>query len=268
MTYPIEREVEIDEEKIKLTFYSGLTVFIGPNGSGKTRVLKKLKKCSFDHINAFQIRYLSSNRIGDLEQYRSKIDEYNYGDSDYIVGNEATRRVKHQIEIAKGDFFVMDDRKDVFIKVSERLSVLFNRNMFIRWDSGQLKVFFSKKGSNKEYSVALEASGLLNLVSILAALYDDEIKVLLIDEPEVSLHPQLQRFVLNEIKKVAGDYNEQGKKLIVMSTHSTEIIDINKVNDLPNYVFFLDDGSSPKQIEPLDDVLKNKKLKELIIRMS
>ena len=99
-------------------------------------------------------------------------------------------------------------------------------------------------------------------------MYDDEIKVLLIDEPEVSLHPQLQRFVLNEIKKVAGDYNEQGKKLIVMSTHSTEIIDINKVNDLPNYVFFLDDGSSPKQIEPLDDVLKNKKLKELIIRMS
>lgn len=53
-----------------------------------------------------------------------------------------------------------------------------------------------------------------------------------------------------------------------MATHSTEMIAINKVNDLPNYVFFLDDGSAPKQIEPSDDVLKNKKLKELIIRMS
>ena len=74
--------------------------------------------------------------------------------------------------------------------------------------------------------------------------------------------------MLNEIKKVTGDYNEQGKKLIVMSTHSTEMIAINKVNDLPNFVFFLDDGSAPKQIEPSDDVLKNKKLKELIIRMS
>ena len=268
MTYPIEKEIEINNEIIKWTLYSGLTILIGPNGSGKTRVLKKLKKCSFDDIDVSQIRYLSSNRIGDLEEYRSKTNQFDYENSDYNLGDKETGRVKHQIEIAKGDFFVMADRKDVFIKVSERLSVLFNRNMFIRWDSGQLKVFFSKKDSDEEYSVTLEASGLLNLVSILAALYDDEIKVLLIDEPEVSLHPQLQRFVLNEIKKVAGDYNEQGKKLIVMSTHSTEMIAINKVNDLPNYVFFLDDGSAPKQIEPSDDVLKNKKLKELIIRMS
>ena len=44
MTYPIEKEVEINKEIIKLTFYSGLTILIGPNGSGKTRVLKKLKK--------------------------------------------------------------------------------------------------------------------------------------------------------------------------------------------------------------------------------
>jgi len=239
MTYPIEKEVEINEEIIKLTIYSGLTILIGPNGSGKTRVLKQLKKCSFDDIDISQIRYLSSNRIGDLEQYRSRINQYDYSNDDYTLGDKSTKRAKHQIEIAKGDFFVMDDRKDVFIKVSERLSVLFNRNMFIRWDSGKLKVFFSKKDSDKEYSVILEASGLLNLVSM-----------------------------LNEIKKVAGDYNEQGKKLIVMSTHSTEMIDINKVNDLPNYVFFLDDGSAPKQIEQSDDVLKNKKLKELIIRMS
>ena len=45
MTYPIEKEVEINEEIIKLTIYSGLTILIGPNGSGKTRVLKQLKKC-------------------------------------------------------------------------------------------------------------------------------------------------------------------------------------------------------------------------------
>lgn len=268
MIYPIKREVEINEEKIELTFNSGLTILIGPNGSGKTRVLKKLKNCNFDNVSISQIRYLSSNRIGDMEEYRSKINQYDYIQENYNLGDIQTKKAKHKIEIAKGDFFVMADRKDVFIKVSERLSVLFNRNMFIRWDSGQLKVFFSKKDSNEEYSIILEASGLLNLISILAALYDDEIKVLLIDEPEVSLHPQLQRFVLNEIKKVAGDYNEQGKKLIVMSTHSTEMIDIKKVNDLSNYAFFLDDESTPKQIEPSDDVLKNKKLKELIIRMS
>ena len=55
----------------------------------------------------------------------------------------------------------MDERKDVFIKVSERLSVLFNRNIFIRWDAGQMKVFFGKTDSEQEYSVAAEASGLV-----------------------------------------------------------------------------------------------------------
>ena len=86
MTYPIEKEIEINKEIIRLTFYSGLTILIGPNGSGKTRVLKKLKKCSFDDIDVSQIRYLSSNRIGDLEQYRSKINQYNYENSDYNLG--------------------------------------------------------------------------------------------------------------------------------------------------------------------------------------
>lgn len=67
-----------------------------------------------------------------MEQYKSKINQYDYENSDYNLGDKKTGRAKHQIEIAKGDFFVMADRKDVFIKVSERLSVLFNRNMFIK----------------------------------------------------------------------------------------------------------------------------------------
>ena len=73
-----------------------------------------------------------------------------------------------------------------------------------------LKVFFARidSDSSESYSSAREASGLLHLVSILAALYDDEVGCLLIDEPEVSLHPQLQAFLLEEIKKVAGRNNE------------------------------------------------------------
>lgn len=57
---------------------------------------------------------------------------------------------------------------------------------------------------NSPYSSGREASGLLHLVGILSALYDDEVGVLLIDEPEVSLHPQLQAFLLKEISRVAG----------------------------------------------------------------
>ena len=65
------------------------------------------------------------------------------------------------------------------------------------------------------------------LLGFLSALYDDEVGVLLIDEPEVSLHPQLQAFLLKEITRVAGIPSEDGyKKIIVMATHSTEMIKI------------------------------------------
>ena len=77
--------------------------------------------------------------------------------------------------------------------MQERLRKLFKRDLIIEWDAGTLKVVFARLDTtSKPYSSGREASGLLHLVGILAALYDDEVGALLIDEPEVSLHPQLQ----------------------------------------------------------------------------
>lgn len=70
-----------------------------------------------------------------------------------------------------------------------------------------MKVFFGKSGGNSEYSVAVEASGLVNIISILAALFDETIEILLIDEPEVSLHPQLQSYLFREMTRAAKEYN-------------------------------------------------------------
>ena len=54
----------------------------------------------------------------------------------------------------------------------------------------------------------------------MAALFDEVVEVLLIDEPEVSLHPQLQSYLLREMKSAAKRYN----KTIIISTHSAEMI--------------------------------------------
>lgn len=216
-----------------------------------------------NEVGSNKVRYLSSNRIGNMEQYRSKIDQYTYTTDDYTFGDQATKRARLQIETACGDFFAMDERKDVFIKVSERLSVLFNRNIFIRWDAGQMKVFFGKTDSEQEYSVAAEASGLVNVISILAALFDESVEVLLIDEPEVSLHPQLQSYLLREMKNVVKKYN----KTIIISTHSAEMIELNKASDLCNYIFFRK-NTLPKQISPDAPELNSVKLKEFLLRMS
>lgn len=267
MEYPYELSTKVGnifgDEEIKITLYSGLTTFVGTNGSGKTQTLKALRDTLKRNIGEDKVRYLSSNRIGVLEQYRSKTDRYSYSADDLSFGDQRTKSVRHQIETASGDFFAMDDRKDVYIKVAERLSVLFNRQIFIRWDAGQMKVYFGKTGSEQEYSVAVEASGLVNVISILAALFDEAIEVLLIDEPEVSLHPQLQSYLLREIK----DATEKFNKTIIMATHSAEMIELNAAEDLCNFVFFRE-KELPRQIAPETPELSNRQLKDFILRMS
>lgn len=267
MKYPKTLNVKVEnifgDQDVQITLYSGLTIFVGTNASGKTQTLKKIRDIMRNELGSNKVRYLSSNRIGNMEQYRSKINQYTYTTDDYTFGDQATKRARLQIETACGDFFAMDERKDVFIKVSERLSVLFNRNIFIRWDAGQMKVFFGKTDSEQEYSVAAEASGLVNVISILAALFDESVEVLLIDEPEVSLHPQLQSYLLREMKNVVKKYN----KTIIISTHSAEMIELNKASDLCNYIFFRK-NTLPKQILPDASELNSVKLKEFLLRMS
>ena len=267
MKYPKTLNVKVEnifgDQDVQITLYSGLTIFVGTNASGKTQTLKKIRDIMKNEVGSNKVRYLSSNRIGNMERYRSKIDQYTYTTDDYTFGDQATKRARLQIETACGDFFAMDERKDVFIKVSERLSVLFNRNIFIRWDAGQMKVFFGKTDNEQEYSVAAEASGLVNVISILAALFDESVEVLLIDEPEVSLHPQLQSYLLREMKNVVKKYN----KTIIISTHSAEMIELNKASDLCNYIFFRK-NTLPKQISPDAPELNSVKLKEFLLRMS
>ncbi|WP_346655386.1 AAA family ATPase [Bacillus cereus] len=171
---------------------------------------RKLWKRSFREKS----KVVNSGRLSRVEDFRANHD----GVSSYMIYNDkaafgglSLRENRHIAEGAIGDFHTLSLRHDIRIKVSERLSTLFNRNIFIEWDAGELKIKFSTK-EGEPYSAAREASGLLHLVTILSALYDDEVSVLLLDEPEISLHPQLQAFLFQEIKKVAGDPQDKSKK--------------------------------------------------------
>ncbi len=252
-----------NKEQVNITFYYGLTTFIGANASGKTQTLKALRDHLKEHLGLNKVRYLSSNRIAEMEAYRSKTTYYDQLEQNFNIGGLSEKNARQEIETATGDFFTLDERRDIYIKVSERLSVLFNRYIYLRWDNGTLKVFFEKTGDQKEYSVAAEASGLVNIISILAALFDETVEVLLIDEPEVSLHPQLQSYLLREIQYAIQHLN----KTVVLSTHSPEMISLGSPNELCNLVFFTE-NQLPVQIEPDNPVLQNQKLKDFLYRMN
>ncbi|HDX9703836.1 TPA: AAA family ATPase [Bacillus thuringiensis] len=273
MTYPFQQQVYIpnqfSSEQFNINFYGGITTFLGPNGSGKSQVLRMLKDSFVGNLQGRKIRLITAGRLSKVEEYRTDHDgvsRYKLFDEGAKFGGMRFRDNRHMAEGAVGDFHTLSMRQDILIKVSERLSTLFNRRIFIEWDIGELKIKFSSL-DGEPYSVAREASGLLHLVTLLSALYDDEVGVLLIDEPEISLHPQLQAFLFQEIKKVAGDPEDKSKKMIVLATHSTEFINLLVPEDLTKIVFFENTINPPVQIDPQAGELNNRKVKELLTRL-
>jgi len=84
-----------------------------------------------------------------------------------------------------------------------------------------------------------ECHGLKELITLLAFLYDDDFNALIIDEPELHLHPQFQTFLLAEMRKMAGDpRTEPGTKVFFLITHSPYLLDFRIIDDLRQCLIF------------------------------
>lgn len=83
MSFPLELTAQIaghnENFNRKVTLNRGLTVLLGPNGSGKTHLLRGLKQSLSQHTNGKYVRFLSAGRMGMLEQYRSDFDGHHGG---------------------------------------------------------------------------------------------------------------------------------------------------------------------------------------------
>ncbi|MFC1835377.1 ATP-dependent endonuclease [Thermodesulfobacteriota bacterium] len=271
MTFPLKVEFTISQlfrgQKQTLEIRGGLTTFVGPNGSGKSQAMRSIKASLRNHPPGARARYLSGGRLAQLEIFRSNVDgqrepkrpdNLTFGGPDMAVH-------RHASETAMGDFHSLSVRPDLRIKVAARLSALFRRDLEVHWATGSLKVSFRRTGTNKTfYPCAREASGLLHLVVILSALYDEEVGALLIDEPETSLHPQLQAFLFREIRRVAGDPRDHRKKIVIIATHSTAFLDVSDPESLSRLVFFSNAETPPLQPNPAAGELRNSRVEKLL----
>jgi len=253
---------------------SGVTLLVGPNGAGKTQTLRAI-------VNALQggqritkggkiVRFLSSGRASPFEVYRAAINTpQGISSGPASVGHQTHRERWWEIESATGDLLALEHRADLRLKVEARLQTLYDRSLKLTWGQSGLRLEFRSLSDGASYYANAEASGLLHLISLLSSLYNDEVGALVIDEPEISLHPQLQAFFLQEAERLAGDpLIDTTKKLVILATHSSHLLPVRNSGDLSKLVFFSDRLNCPTKLSATSPELRDRRLVGLVKRMS
>ena len=193
--------------KVKLPFLWGKTVFkkenwagvnliVGPNGSGKTLIAQSLAQQFADA--GYSVRLFST---------------------DLVDENEI--------------FYILNKNPDIKNRIENVLSNMFAKTIrFEKGSDNSIIPMAVNKAQGIEYSITQnECHGLKKIIALLAALYLDESSAncLMIDEPELHLHPQFQNFFMNEIRRTA---QKNPAQIFFIITHSPFFIDLKTPEEL------------------------------------
>lgn len=252
----IEMQIEFDlplpwlNKKFQSNKFSPINFLVGPNGSGKSQFSRSLK--SF----LPGARLLGTDRLSGMA--------YNTGLEGLFGDNFASGFAKNYFDHLKqaaqqgsgiDTVILLEERLELRIQVEATLSHLFNRAISLEWDSGNLLARATHGGTGASYRLDRdECHGIKELLVLLTHLYNDENPYLIIDEPELNLHPQYQAFFMQEVRKVAGDPSlTPEKKMVFLITHSPFMLDFRSIDDVKAVLSFDLAHSIPRKLPELDN---------------
>lgn len=227
-----------------------INYLVGPNGSGKSRFAQRLASAL---PNA---RLLGTDRLFGMEAAQKLKQTFGDHTSDGLPKNHFDYyKAARQDGIGIDAIILLEERPDLRIQVEATLSQLFGRRIRLEWDSGSLKAMSTIDRTGDSYRLDRdECHGIKELFVLLTHLYNDEHSYLIIDEPELNLHPQFQAFFMQEVRRIAGEpVSESNKKVIFLITHSPFILDFRSVDDVRSVISFSSDHSEPQQILDIDE---------------
>ena len=222
---------------------------VGPNGSGKSQFAMSV----FNWLKTQPggARLLGTDRLSGMEQTRplTRIVGDTFGEG-FPRSQFGNLRAAGAGGSGIDTIMLLEERMDLRIQVEATLSHLFNREIIFEWDSGNLFAKVRHLDATPSYRLDREeCHGIKELLVLLTHLYDDQHQYLIIDEPELNLHPQYQAFFMQELRKVTGNPSPGGKnKVVFLITHSPFMLDFRSLDDLNSVISFSLDYSVPKQV--------------------
>ncbi|MEJ1338683.1 MAG: AAA family ATPase [Candidatus Sedimenticola sp. (ex Thyasira tokunagai)] len=206
------------------------TVLLGKNGSGKSTLLRTL-----DTSNQFNTKYITPERGGSLKydpgveqnissnpNWLGKTRRKNRTDNFRQQSTAQFRNLEIMVlrEIEK-DLDKRQDNEYTFDTTIKYINDLLPNINLKRSDRG-FEIFNNQNEAIDEDNISSGESELiaLSIEVLVFSRSNQENKVLLLDEPDVHLHPDLQHKFVEFVERTA---NEFGFK-VVLATHSTAIV--------------------------------------------
>lgn len=259
-----------NNESFSIQQIGTINFIVGANGTGKSQFAEQLK--NYFNSQGKRCRLLSADRLTGMGFSTKENTNYENGSfvvsqSDFHDGYNKSNFIQYKqgaeyLDTGADAFILLEEKLDLKIKIEAILSQALNRDIRLEWVDGKLKPMTYNSRQGSEYELKKESHGIKELLVLLTHLYDDSHKVLIIDEPELNLHPQYQAFLLEHIRKVAGSPDE-GKKIIYLITHSPFILDFQTIEDLKSVICFHEDFRVPSFLYDLTSE-NEEKIKKII----
>ncbi len=210
---------------------SRFTILIGKNGAGKSTLLRALNAGNRPHI-----KYVSPERGGTLK-YDPNVDNNMSVNENWLKNTRQTNRFEQFRQQSAAQFRnletavlreiekVADKRADLaytFEVILEQINVLLPAIKMVRNDKGGFSIQTKSGQPLDEANISSGESELIAL-AIEVLVFSRQLmpnKTLLLDEPDVHLHPDLQQRFTAFVEEVAVVHDLR----VVIATHSTAII--------------------------------------------
>jgi predicted ATP-dependent endonuclease of OLD family len=207
------------------------TVLIGKNGAGKSTLLRTINDGNKPHI-----KYISPERGGTLK-YDPNVDNTISSNEAWLKNSRQTNRFEQFRQQSAAQFRsletaipreiekVPEKRADLaytFDAILEKINALLPAIEMVRNDRGGFSIQ-TKAGMPLDESNISSGESELIALAIEVLVFSRQTmnnKILLLDEPDVHLHPDLQQRFTAFVESIATENNLR----LVIATHSTAII--------------------------------------------
>lgn len=242
-------------------------VVLGKNGCGKSRLLKLTEQALRGRPDMGAVRYLSPERGGIL-QYEAGIEQNLTSNATWLAEtrrqNQAgqfrqqsaaqfsrlERRILREIERTPQ---LRDDHSVTFDLTVDKINTLLDR-VFLTRDDPAFRITDKATGTRAQPQDISSGESELVSLGIECLAFEKEchagkFNLLLIDEPDVHLHPDLQARLARFLHELvaAGDF------CVLIATHSTALLSaLSECGD--THLAFMRFGDTDLQFAPVSDV--------------